>query len=361
MTQDEQYLRAVAEFGPALVRLARTYEADADQRRDLLQDVYLALWRSFAGYAGQCSLRTWVYRVAHNTAISARLRRRNARLVSLEELADMAAAEDPEEAVGNARVLARLQILIRRLAPPPGRPGDAALPRRPGRGVDRRDHRPLGGRRRDPHPPRQAAALEPVPAGRGPMTDVKTVWKTQFSEVNAMSSLAEVRARAAKLQAGIRWRNLALYAYSAFSILVSAWLIARGAFPAMRYPMLLMVAAHLLVLWQINHRITARRLPADMAARPAIDFLRQQLERQAHGLSRAWLWYMLPFLVPFVWELGIMLHRIHTGEAPPQSPRLFAVFVVTGILFWTAVLLAFSRAALKAHLQIDRLDAVKSE
>jgi RNA polymerase sigma-70 factor (ECF subfamily) len=118
MTQDEHYLRAIAEFGPALVRLARTYEPEADQRRDLLQDVYLALWRSFAGFAGQCSLRTWVYRVAHNTAISARLRRRKARLVSLEELADMAAPDDPEEAVGNARVLARLQTLIRRLTPP---------------------------------------------------------------------------------------------------------------------------------------------------------------------------------------------------------------------------------------------------
>jgi RNA polymerase sigma-70 factor (ECF subfamily) len=118
MTQDEHYLRAVAEFGPALVRLARTYEPDADQRGDLLQDVYLALWRSFAGFAGQCSLRTWVYRVAHNTAISARLRRRQMPLVSLEELADLPAPDDPEDAVGHARVLERLQTLIRRLAPP---------------------------------------------------------------------------------------------------------------------------------------------------------------------------------------------------------------------------------------------------
>jgi RNA polymerase sigma-70 factor (ECF subfamily) len=118
MTQDEQYLRAVGEFGPALVRLAKAYEPDADQRRDLLQDVYLALWRSFAGYSGQCSLRTWVYRVAHNTAISARLRRRKARLVNLDELADMAGPEDPEDSVGNARALERLQSLIRCLAPP---------------------------------------------------------------------------------------------------------------------------------------------------------------------------------------------------------------------------------------------------
>jgi RNA polymerase sigma factor (sigma-70 family) len=118
MTQDELYLRAIAEFGPALARLARAYEQDADQRRDLLQDVNFALWRSFANFAGQCSLRTWVYRVANNTVISARLRRRKARLVSLEELADTPASDDPESAVGDAHALARLEILIRRLTPP---------------------------------------------------------------------------------------------------------------------------------------------------------------------------------------------------------------------------------------------------
>lgn len=118
MTQDEHFVEAVAEFGPALVRLARTYEPDVDQRRDLLQDVHLALWRSFAGFAGQCSLRTWVYRVAHNTAISTRLRRRKARIVSLEDLTDLPADDDPEGAVGTSRALARLQGLIRRLTPP---------------------------------------------------------------------------------------------------------------------------------------------------------------------------------------------------------------------------------------------------
>src|SRR3977135_3004674 len=112
MTQDELYLRAVAEFGPALARLARAYEPDADQRRDLLQDIHFALWRSFVSFAGHCSLRTWIYRVAQNTAISTGRRRRKARLVSLEELAEAPAPDDPENAAGNARALARLEILI---------------------------------------------------------------------------------------------------------------------------------------------------------------------------------------------------------------------------------------------------------
>ena len=36
---------------------------DSDKRRDLFQEIHFAIWRSFAGYDGRCSLRTWVYRV----------------------------------------------------------------------------------------------------------------------------------------------------------------------------------------------------------------------------------------------------------------------------------------------------------
>ena len=116
--QDQFYLRAVAEFGPALNRLARTYEADASQRLDLLQDMHFALWRSFAGFSEQCSLRTWVYRVAHNVGISKRVRRRRGGLASLEELTDAPAQGSPEDDTHVARALDRLRQLIRALKPP---------------------------------------------------------------------------------------------------------------------------------------------------------------------------------------------------------------------------------------------------
>jgi RNA polymerase sigma-70 factor (ECF subfamily) len=38
--RDELYTEAAGSFGPALQRLARVYEADADKARDLLQDIY---------------------------------------------------------------------------------------------------------------------------------------------------------------------------------------------------------------------------------------------------------------------------------------------------------------------------------
>lgn len=116
--QDQRYLAAAAEFGPALDRLARGYEADADLRRDLRQDIHTELWRSLARFDGRCSLRTWVYRVAHNTGISERFRRRRARLVSLDEVADTPAPGDTEAAAGDAQALARLSTLIRSLKPP---------------------------------------------------------------------------------------------------------------------------------------------------------------------------------------------------------------------------------------------------
>ncbi|MDA1314615.1 MAG: hypothetical protein O2968_14845, partial [Acidobacteria bacterium] len=48
LTQDDLYRWVAGEYGAALDRLAGAYEADVDKRRDLLQEVHVALWRSFA-------------------------------------------------------------------------------------------------------------------------------------------------------------------------------------------------------------------------------------------------------------------------------------------------------------------------
>ncbi|MCC6539946.1 MAG: sigma-70 family RNA polymerase sigma factor [Bryobacterales bacterium] len=121
--QDETYNQTAREFGAALERLARVYEADADKRRDLLQEIHVALWRSFAVFDGRCQLRTWVYRVAHNTAVTHVMRnqRQRAPLASLEEvetLANAAAAdEDAETSTDRQFALERLYRLIHRLQP----------------------------------------------------------------------------------------------------------------------------------------------------------------------------------------------------------------------------------------------------
>ena len=66
--QDTLYTQVVAEYGPALGRLAVATERDPTAQRDLLQEVHVAVSRSLAVYQRQCSLRTWIYRLAHNAA-----------------------------------------------------------------------------------------------------------------------------------------------------------------------------------------------------------------------------------------------------------------------------------------------------
>jgi RNA polymerase sigma-70 factor (ECF subfamily) len=117
--QEELYASAIGEFGRALDRVAAGYEADAERRHDLRQEIHLQLWRSFAVFDGRCSLKTWTFRVAHNTAVSYvnRERRKNAGLVSLEEAERTAIAEDRRPDIDQQRALQQLSVFIRQLKP----------------------------------------------------------------------------------------------------------------------------------------------------------------------------------------------------------------------------------------------------
>jgi RNA polymerase sigma-70 factor, ECF subfamily len=119
-SRDELYQEAAAGQGAALERLSRGYEADPDRRRDLLQEIHLALWQSFAGFDGRCSVRTWVYRVAHNVATSHVIRdhRLHSRtLVGLDALETLPTDDDRESAVDQRNALEKLLKLIQQLKP----------------------------------------------------------------------------------------------------------------------------------------------------------------------------------------------------------------------------------------------------
>jgi RNA polymerase sigma-70 factor (ECF subfamily) len=119
-TQNELYQKAAGEYGTALERLAHAYEADPDRNRDLLQEIHLALWRSFEKFDGRCSLRTWLYRVAHNVATSyvVRQSRRNPpTFLTLEEAEAQRDHESVEVSADRQKSLTRLLALIQRLEP----------------------------------------------------------------------------------------------------------------------------------------------------------------------------------------------------------------------------------------------------
>ncbi len=118
--QDTLYLEAAEAYGPAMQRLARATEANAERRRDLLQDMHVALWRSFAKFDGRCSLSTWVYRVTHNVAAShvGRESRRNKGAVALDDAGPIPDSTSLAQIVEESDALDRLNAWIRKLGPP---------------------------------------------------------------------------------------------------------------------------------------------------------------------------------------------------------------------------------------------------
>lgn len=67
---EEQFDRILREHGPSISRLAHSYESVTGPREELVQDIALAIWQALPGFRGECSERTFVFRIAHNRALS---------------------------------------------------------------------------------------------------------------------------------------------------------------------------------------------------------------------------------------------------------------------------------------------------
>lgn len=114
MEQRHAYENLLERYLPALRRLARSYVRDPLEQEDLLQEVALGLWTALPSFRGEASERTWLYRVAHNTAISYTTgRNRRARREQPGETTDHEAPDaSPESAAIAAQRRARLWAAI---------------------------------------------------------------------------------------------------------------------------------------------------------------------------------------------------------------------------------------------------------
>jgi RNA polymerase sigma-70 factor (ECF subfamily) len=99
----ERHEAAVLRF----LRLLTRHDAE-----DILQDTFLAVYRSAAQYRGDASFRTWLFRIAKNAAYQARLRRAR-HGESTGEFPTLIGYDDPEQQAIRAE---RLKVLYRALA-----------------------------------------------------------------------------------------------------------------------------------------------------------------------------------------------------------------------------------------------------
>ena len=111
-----EFERVLEEFGPALRRLAGSYESDSGRRDDLVQEIAIALWRALPKFRRESSMRTFVFRIAHNRALTHVWRRGrvpSAEVSEAEQLPDPAA--NPESQLARGQRRERLDAAIRAL------------------------------------------------------------------------------------------------------------------------------------------------------------------------------------------------------------------------------------------------------
>lgn len=106
---EDRFVAWMEEHIGVLIRIARGFAAGADQQ-DLLQEMMLSVWRAAPAFRGESAPSTFIFRVAHNCALTWRRgeARRRARLREFERLnVNERAGEDP--------LLTRLYAAIRKL------------------------------------------------------------------------------------------------------------------------------------------------------------------------------------------------------------------------------------------------------
>jgi RNA polymerase sigma-70 factor (ECF subfamily) len=105
----------LAAHGAALGRLAASYTRTTGEREDLLQEIAFAIWGALPRFRGECSERTFVYRIAHNRAIAHISRRRLPVVAPDADLEVEDAQPDPELALSRDQQARRLMAAIHRL------------------------------------------------------------------------------------------------------------------------------------------------------------------------------------------------------------------------------------------------------
>jgi RNA polymerase sigma-70 factor (ECF subfamily) len=113
--EDERFKALLQRYGPSLRRLCALYESNHAERDDLMQEVAFAIWRGLRTFRGECSERTFIYRIAHNRVLSYRFRKRLAMspLSEADGVADPSTRADASAERSSER--AHLLEVVRRL------------------------------------------------------------------------------------------------------------------------------------------------------------------------------------------------------------------------------------------------------
>lgn len=119
-TSEDRFLSLIEDHKGIIFKVANSYCRGAEDRKDLIQEIVVHLWKAHGRYDARFKFSSWLYRIALNVAISAyrREKKRSDRITSLEEViiepAEEIAMPDPRIDALN-RAIAQLDELSRAL------------------------------------------------------------------------------------------------------------------------------------------------------------------------------------------------------------------------------------------------------
>lgn len=111
--REQRFASILRDYGSVISGVCFAYANNADDLKDLRQDIMLNIWKGIASFRGDSSLSTWIYRVALNTCVST-IRKKSGcpSMVPLEGISELS-----EEGNSNLENIEILHELISTLSP----------------------------------------------------------------------------------------------------------------------------------------------------------------------------------------------------------------------------------------------------
>ena len=97
LQEDNAFLQLIEANKGIIYKVANSYCKNTEDRKDLIQEIILQLWKSFGKYDPQYKLSTWMYRISLNVAISFYRKTRNTTVLSQDIIQQEISPPDTEQ------------------------------------------------------------------------------------------------------------------------------------------------------------------------------------------------------------------------------------------------------------------------
>jgi RNA polymerase sigma factor (sigma-70 family) len=111
-TLQTQFAQIVKENKSTIYTVCYMFSKDSEEVNDLFQEVLINLWKGISSFKSQSNIRTWIYRIALNTCISAERKKKKIETVPLS--VDINLFDDTDE---EAKQVQLLHARINKLQP----------------------------------------------------------------------------------------------------------------------------------------------------------------------------------------------------------------------------------------------------